>query len=469
MTIRNQPSFVTIAVLLLGITAPSTRAQERPGGVPTPPYAERFAKAYARLGKDLLIMPSRWAPTFATASRFDQEPNFFYFTGAENALGGVLVLDGAARRAELFLPTELPRGLQLVAPNQPAPGRSLATSLHVDAISEWKEFASYIDAALAASPSSTIRVDDGGFEAGMIGRLGNPLDSLGTLANEYRSWYRSVQQRWPRAMVRLDHEVATSVRAIKDSSEIKPVRRAASASVAAFSAGLARVSSGRRQRDVEAAVVESCVRLANGPSFWPWAMSGPNAAFPAPFAGAVDNRNLDRAMVSGEVVRLDVGCQTDHYMGDVGRTVPVAGTFDRGQREVIDLLVAAYRAGLAVVREGVPVNDLIRASVAEVARRRGALRTTLGKEAAAVIARPDGTPYWQVHGIGLEAAERLPDTLRAGMVLDYEPIFVVAGQGFYMEDMILVTARGYEILSTGLPSTAAEIERAIREARASRR
>ena len=48
------------------------------------------------------------------------------------------------------------------------------------------------------------------------------------------------------------------------------------------------------------------------------------------------------------------------------------------------------------------------------------------------------------------------------MVVDYEPIFVVAGQGFYMEDMILVTAAGAEILTKGLPTTAREIERAMR-------
>ena len=51
------------------------------------------------------------------------------------------------------------------------------------------------------------------------------------------------------------------------------------------------------------------------------------------------------------------------------------------------------------------------------------------------------------------------------MVLDYEPIFVVDGQGFYMEDMILVTKTGYEILTRGLPSTAAEIEQAMRRRR----
>ena len=46
-------------------------------------------------------------------------------------------------------------------------------------------------------------------------------------------------------------------------------------------------------------------------------------------------------MKAGEVVRVDVGCQVDHYMGDVGRTAPVSGTFTAGQREAWDLFIAS--------------------------------------------------------------------------------------------------------------------------------
>ena len=152
----------------------------------------------------------------------------------------------------------------------------------------------------------------------------------------------------------------------------------------------------------------------------------------------------------------------DHYMGDVGRTLPVSGTFAAAQREVIDLLVAAYRAGLSVLRAGTTADAVLQASIAELGRRRASLHTPLAKEAAAIITRRDGIPHWQLHGVGLNVGETLPDTLRAGMVLDYEPIFVVSGQGFYMEDMILITQRGFEILTTGLPYTAAEIESAMR-------
>jgi Xaa-Pro aminopeptidase len=172
--------------------------------------------------------------------------------------------------------------------------------------------------------------------------------------------------------------------------------------------------------------------------------------------------NLNRVMRAGEVVRVDIGCQVDHYMGDVGRTVPVSGRFTPDQAEVIDLLAATYRAGLAAIRDGVADTTVIRASVAEAARRRSSMRTALGRRAAALIVERDSIPYWQIHGIGLDIAEGLPSVLSAGMVLDYEPIFVVGNHGFYMEDMILVTATGYEILTKGLPNTAAEIERAMR-------
>jgi len=192
-------------------------------------------------------------------------------------------------------------------------------------------------------------------------------------------------------------------------------------------------------------------------------MTGPNAAFPTPFTSFVDLHHLDRVMQAGEVARFDLGCQVDHYMGDVGRTIPVSGSFSPDQAEVVDLLVGVYRAGLATLRDGAPADGLLRASAAEAARRRDSMRTPLGRHAAALMATPDSLPFWQWHGIGLDDAEPLPPVLRAGMVLDYEPILVVDGQGFYMEDMILVTSTGYEILTAGLPNTAADIERAMRQ------
>jgi Xaa-Pro aminopeptidase len=338
----------------------------------------------------------------------------------------------------------------------------------VDGVADWGAFPAYIERRLAERPQLTIYVDRGGMTEALAGRLGTPLDTTAALANPHLAWGRALHQRWPSATIAPDTVISRALRAVKDDGEIAVLRRVAANSVVAFRAGLARFAPGRHQREVEAAVVEACTRLGDGPSFWPWAMTGPNAVFPVPFTALLDAHNLDRVMRAGEVARFDIGCKADHYMGDVGRTVPVSGTFTPGQSEVIDLLAAVYRAALATLRDGATGSSLLQASMAEAGRRRASMRTALGRHAAALLTMPDSLPFWQWHGIGLDDAEPLPPVLRAGMVLDYEPIFAVDGQGFYMEDMLLVTPGGYETLTRGLPNTAAEIERAMHRARAAR-
>ena len=424
-------------------------------------YAARRQRAYDRLGTNLLVVQSRWAPAPASQSGFDQNATFYYFTGADHLIGALLLLDGATRRADVFLPT--PSQGMLVRASQAGLGDDRVASLRVDGVSDWSAFVPYIEKRLADNPRLTIHVDDGGIEAALGGAVPTPLDSLDALANAQTAWRHSLQRRWPNAVIVTDTTGSAGLRAVKDSAEIAVLRRVATNSVTAFRAGLPRFGPGRRQRNVEAAVVEACTREGDGPSFWPWAMTGPNAAFPAPFTSVLDLHYLDREMKAGEIARYDIGCKVDHYMGDVGRTVPVTGTFTPDQREVIDLKVAVYRAGLATLRDGAAAEGLLRATVAEAGRLQEAMRTPLGKRAAALLTKPDSLPYWQWHGVGLDIAEPLPRILRAGMVLDYEPIFVVDGQGFYMEDMILITPTGYEILTNGLPSTAAEIERAMRD------
>jgi Xaa-Pro aminopeptidase len=453
------------ATLLALIAAPTIAGAQSPRASATVArHAARRDRAYSRLGNDLLVVRSRWAMSQFTQPAFEQDPTFYYFTGADHVLGAILVLDGRTRRAELFLPSALPAFLGPIARHQPKPGVAQADSFHVDGVADWNAFSRYIERRLRDDPRPTIRLDEDVTQPGLAGLVDLALDSTAATPGRLRSaWADALRRRWPDASVVSSTAISGELRAVKDSVEIAALREAATNSAAALRAGMLRFAPGRHQRDVEGAVVDACTRNAgDGPSFWPWAMAGPNAVFPTPFTSSVDMHNLDRVMRAGEIARLDVGCQVDHYMGDVGRTVPVSGTFTPDQAEVIDLLVATYRAGLAVLRDSVADSTVIEASIAEARRLRPTMRTALGRRAAAVIAERDSVPYWQIHGIGLDIAERLPSVLRAGMVLDYEPIFSVDGQGFYMEDMILITPTGYEILTKGLPYSAAEIERAMR-------
>ena len=256
--------------------------------------------------------------------------------------------------------------------------------------------------------------------------------------------------------------VLRPLRDMKDADELAILRRVGRTSGKAFLAGLRALAPGKWQHETELAVVNACRAAgARSVSFWPWTMSGPNAEFTSLWNSFVAYDHVDREMQAGEVVRVDVGCQLDHYMGDVGRTAPVSGAFTDGQREAWDLSIAGYRAGLTKLEDNVSAKTVYDAALGEVRRLAPSLTTAEGRRAADVLLGPKGTEPWELHGVGLDDAEGLPEVLRAGMVVAYELMFAVDGDGFYLEDMIAVTRDGHEMLTPGLPYTAREIEAAM--------
>ena len=262
---------------------------------------------------------------------------------------------------------------------------------------------------------------------------------------------------WSRA-VGSGLEVTRPLREIKDADEIATLGRVGAMSGTAMLAGIRALKPGIRQRQVEAKVIQSCLDAGGRHSFWPWTMSGPHAVFTDLFNSFVDYEGHDRVMRAGEVVRVDVGCQTGHYMGDVGRTAPVSGRFSPGQREAWNLFIAGYRAGLTALKDGAKTTVVYQAALAKVRAAAPSLKTAEGKKAAEILLGPNGTDAWEIHGVGLDDAEGMPAVLKAGMTVAYELMFMVDGDGFYLEDMIVIEPNGYRLLTPGLPYTAAEIE-----------
>jgi Xaa-Pro aminopeptidase len=409
----------------------------------------------ARMADGILLVPSR-AFVFHSdqdyLASFQQSPSFFYLTGLPSAVSAVLAIDGATKETWLFVPTKL-RGIPAMLMNiLIEPGEASAKRLAIDHVVDRKELPAFLARREEAKPGLLL------YAPGAKDGHAFPLDIA--LDDPAAAWNHALGEIWAPANIRDASPILSAMRLVKSPAEIEVLRRVGKSSAAALEAGLKSLAPGIPQRQAEAAVVSGCIAAgAEGPSFWPWVMTGENSAFPAPFESLADYRHLNRVMKAGEVARVDVGCDVDHYKGDVGRTAPVSGRFDAGQRETWELLVAAYRAGLATLRDGVTRDAVFAASLAEVRRRQPSLATPLGRKAAEVLLGNDGLQWWEIHGVGLDSAEWTPETLKAGMTVDFEPIFSVEGQGFYLEDMILVTPTGYEILTPGLPYTADEIER----------
>ncbi len=394
---------------------------------------------------------------------FQQNPGFYYLTGLESTVGAILVLDGGSQESWLFVPPDLSGMAGQLSKPRVDTGPETEMTLKIDHVVDWGDFVGFVDRRASENKDLVLYTDRAYIET----PESTPPGVMG-VDDPYRLWREALARRWPELRHESAAEVLTQIRLIKSSAEVEINRDVARVSAAALLAGLQAIGPGKRQREAEAEIVAQCIRSGGeGPSFWPWVMSGPNAT--EPMEAFADYRHLDRLMKNGELVRVDLGCDVDFYKGDVGRTVPVSGKFDQGQREAWNLLVVAFKGGLSVMRDGVSTAEIGKAASQAVARHRSDVSTELGRKAKQLLlgAVSDQTfgdadhVVWHIHGSGLEPGEGRPLVLRAGMVIEFEPMFELDGQGYYLEDMILITETGHEVLTRGFPYTAAEIEAAM--------
>ena len=410
-------------------------------------FRARRDRLAAEFEDGIVLLHARAVEAGLTDHGFKQSASFLYFSGLANQPSAILAVDGPDGATRLFVPNAP------VSFGTSVPGVSLEPN-ESEGIRPFRDFTRYLRRRI--TEGAKVYLDE---PRHPVAR-GNP-DELRPLAGDHALFRLSLEEAFPSAEIASAASFIREMRWVKSKAEIESLRAVARASASALADGLRAVRPGVRQRVAEAAVVSGCVQAgAEGPSFWPWVMSGPNAHATSLVGSFYDYRHLDRAMQAGELARMDIGCDLGHYEGDVGRTVPVSGRFTDEQAEAWNLLVGAYRAGLAAIRDGATRASLAEASRSSVRIAEPSLKSDTANSAAREMLE-GGDSLWHVHGVGLDAGEERVDPLRAGSVIAYEPGFSVGDDAYYLEDMILVTETGHEILTQGLPYTAAQIERAM--------
>ncbi len=449
-----------VLCLLLPVCIASGRvaAQATPIA-PVETLVARRAHAMAMVGRGILLV--RATPTVMRASEdgLRQDPTFLYLTGLPNVIAAVLAIDVDRRETWLFVPDagRLPGfGALMREPSAyVAPGPETAARLGLDHVVSWRDLESFLDRRIAQDSALVLRGPFMSSAAALRPAVLAGSDDAGM-------WEQTLRARWPGVML-AEGPDSDELREVKQPGEIAALRAVATSSASALIAGLQSLRPGRRQRAAEIDVIAACVNGgADGVSFWPWVMTGPNADIVSAIQSLGDAGFRDRVMQAGELARVDVGCRQAHYEGDVGRTAPVSGRFTPEQREAWELFVGAYRVAVRAMQPGVPASDIFVVWRGEIQRRRRGLRTRFARRTAEVALSPEGGRFWEIHGVGLASAEGNVDTLRVGQVLAFEPILTVDGVGLYLEDMILITADGAEVLTRGLPYTAEEIEGVMR-------
>ncbi len=223
------------------------------------------------------------------------------------------------------------------------------------------------------------------------------------------------------------------LRVVKDEGEIELIRAAVRCATAGFEALLAELGPGRTERELAALLDYRMVLAgADSPAFDTVLASGPNASLPhAPVT--------DRALRAGEEVIIDFGASRRGYRSDTTRTV---STEDGAPGELYDVVAGALDAALASLAPGAKAAD-----VDSVARRY-----------ISDMGYGERFGHSLGHGVGLETHEaptlssQSSELLEAGMVFTVEPgVYLPGKQGVRIEEMVLMTPEGPEVLTRGIP------------------
>jgi Xaa-Pro aminopeptidase len=413
---------------------------------------ERRNRLAHELTDGLVILPARIQEKAMEQPAWIQEPSFQYFTGLSTIPGSILVVDTRANSHVLFAAgAPLSFGIPLDTldiQNRP----DLIEASGLDAVLPMDRFIPWVNSRLGDTERQAVIYLN---EARQPSRSTLP-ESMPPVSGGIASWRYSLEKAFPDTEIRSAAAVIRELRWQKSAVEIKHLRRNGMMSAAALKAGMRAIQQGSMQRTAESAVVAACLEAgAEGPSFWPWVMSGPNAHIGSVVRSFFDYSHLNRAFQPGELVRADIGCMSGGYGGDVGRTVPVSGLFTPEQGRIWDLLVIGYRAGVSAMKPGMNVEDVAEASRRAIRQQRGQ-----SPELDSMIDIMTGNPgvAWHIHGVGIESGETPGPVLVEGAVLAYEPMISIGEHAYYLEDMWLITDSGAENLTPGLPTTRQELE-----------
>ncbi|EAW33526.1 aminopeptidase P N-terminal domain-containing protein [Lyngbya sp. PCC 8106] len=267
------------------------------------------------------------------------------------------------------------------------------------------------------------------------------------------------------------------MRLLKSETELELMRKAANISVKAHNHARNFAQAGRYEYEVQAEM-EHLFGLNGGTPAYPSIVaSGVNACI----LHYIEN---NRQLQEGDLLLIDAGCSYQYYNADITRTFPVSGKFTSEQKTIYEIVLKAQLAAIEQVKPGNPYKQVHDTAVRVIVEGLMDLGLLTG-EIEEIIKEEKYKPFYMhrtghwlgldVHDVGVYQWGENPQELQPGQVLTVEPgIYIspeikpVEGQpevdqrwrgiGVRIEDDVLVTSQGYDVLTAGVPKSVEEME-----------
>ena len=271
--------------------------------------------------------------------------------------------------------------------------------------------------------------------------------------------------------VDLDHLLA-ELRLIKSAAEIKLMRKAADISAEAHCRAMRFCQPGQYEYQLQAEIEHQFMMSgATGPAYTSIVGGGKNACI----LHYIENQS---ALKSGDLVLIDAGCEYQNYAADITRTFPINGKFSTAQAAIYDIVLAAQTAAINCISPGVTYDQANKATIEVITQglvELGILKGDVEQlitEGAYREFYMHSVSHWlgmDVHDVGDYKINNQWRVYEAGMLLTIEPgIYIAAdnqnvdkkwrGIAVRIEDDILVTKAGREVLTDGVPKQRDQIE-----------
>ncbi|HLP98087.1 MAG TPA: Xaa-Pro aminopeptidase [Sideroxyarcus sp.] len=270
-------------------------------------------------------------------------------------------------------------------------------------------------------------------------------------------------------------DLLNEMRLFKDEHEQDIMRRAAAISCDAHRRAMRFTRPGQFEYQVEAELLhEFCRHGARHPAYTSIVAGGANAC-------TLHYVGNDARLNDGELLLIDAGCELEGYASDITRTFPVNGRFSPVQRDVYEMVLAAQAAAISAAKPGNLWNAPHEAALRVLAQGFIDLKLCQGSVEAVLESESykqfymHRTGHWlgmDVHDVGEYKIDGQWRPLQAGMTLTVEPGCYIRPSdsvpkalwniGIRIEDDVLITAKGNEVLTQAAPKTVQQIEEVMR-------
>jgi Xaa-Pro aminopeptidase len=432
--------------------------------LPKEEFAERRARLMDRIGDGVAVLQG--ATEDAAYIKFRQNNQFFYLTGVESPRA-ILLVDGRAKAATLYLAPRNERAERSEGPLL-APGDDAARLTGIARVVDRAQFASDLKQLGAEArmlytpfrPGSQAAVTPDRVAAHESATAADPWDGRPSREAVFR---QKLHDQAPKLEIKDLDPTLDAMRSIKRPRELALIREATRIAGVAMIEAMKAARPGMYEYEIEA-IGDYVFKKNNsqGPAYFGLVAAGTNSFWPHYHAA-------QSRMKDGDLVLFDYAPDFKYYASDVTREFPANGKFSPDQRELYGVYVKLYQALMTSIRPNVTARAVIQDAVKKMDAILAEWPFTKAKyrEAAQrfVDTYRNSVGRSLGHPVGMEVhdVQSPMEILKPGYVFTIEPALTVPEDRIYirLEDVLVITEKGYENLSSFVPETIEEVEKVM--------